>query len=208
MMNKKQSIESSISTNESQKQSRWVPLPPPRNQIKINVDAATNLKNSKGAIAVVVRDEAGNLLTGMTRQIFCCSPLEAEAQAVKLALNLAESLEMSEISIETDNEEVRDSCYNSYCHWSIRSCIHEIKQLLSRNPLFTVKWIRRSANKVADLVAKLSLKGNLPSTWTCSLRLELRRPFSKINLPATLLILCVDCGCCVFSHHPHECVAL
>lgn len=71
--------------------------PPTNESIKINVDAATDLKNSRGAISAVIRDRGGLLLTGNTRRIFCCSSLEAEAQAVLFALQIADSLGVSSV---------------------------------------------------------------------------------------------------------------
>lgn len=146
-------------------QDKW--NPPPENCIKINVDAATDLNFLLGAVSVVVRDHYGALLTGFTRRFPCSSSEEAEAEGVMYGLLMAEALGVDRVIVESDNQEVCQACLSrGDPPWRIAARIHKIKASLAQHPNFSVSWIRRSANKVADLVAKLALKNNLPLTWS------------------------------------------
>lgn len=48
-----------------------MPLQPPENVMKLNVDAAVDLKHSYAAIAVIVRDHSGAMFTGITKRFHC-----------------------------------------------------------------------------------------------------------------------------------------
>lgn len=157
-------------------QTIWVP--PTLNQIKINVDAATTLDQSRGAYAVIIRNHEGVLLTGASRRIPCCSAIEAEAQAVIAAIYMAESLGLQDVIIKTDCKEVSDLCSSTGMHWKISTCIDEIRSLLAKNSSYSVNWVRRSANKVAHLAANMAINFNLPSLWTW---------FTPVKIRAALL---------------------
>lgn len=171
----------------SEQHTRW--QPPPDDYIKINVDAATNLNLKKGAISAVVRDQYGVLLTGTARFVACTVPMEAEALAVLNALYMAESLGVDRVVVETDNLEVQDACYSPCPPWRISSFVHKIKLILSAHPHFSVSWSRRSANKVADLVAKMALKNTLPLSWTWLVPVKIRAAILEDNIVCQSSIL-------------------
>ncbi|RYR65906.1 hypothetical protein Ahy_A03g011827 [Arachis hypogaea] len=64
----------------------WRPLP--RNRLKANVDAAFHKDTGTAALAVVVRDWQGKVITGTTATFKTISALTAEAQAYREALIL------------------------------------------------------------------------------------------------------------------------
>lgn len=143
---------------------RW--LAPSGNSIKINTDAAFDANLNLGASAAVVRDSDGILLTGSFRKFPCSFPIVAEAVVLKEAIQLAEAIGGREIVVESDCANVvNDSLGKSY-HWQIISQIAEIKEVLARNSHIRINWVRRSANKVADLVARLAIRNQLPRYWT------------------------------------------
>ncbi|KAF7834626.1 intron-binding protein aquarius-like [Senna tora] len=119
--------------------SRWR-VPPPE-CLKLNIDGATDLHHQRASSAVIVRNHEGLLLSGASRSFYCTSAIQAEAEALRDAFNLANSLGITSFQIESDNVELPSS----------RASVH---------------WIPRSANKVADAVAKLALRHSLPCNWT------------------------------------------
>lgn len=58
----------------------------------------------------------------------------------------------------------------------------DISALMSRNTNFKIRWVRRSANKVADLVAKTALKEALPGYWTWLTPVKIRTAILEDNL--------------------------
>lgn len=99
--------------NSNQRNLQQVWSPPPANSIKLNVDGAFDEARSIGACAVVVRDENGILLTGSTKKFPYCSPMFAEALAVREAFLVADSLGVSEAYLESDCAEVVRCCHGA-----------------------------------------------------------------------------------------------
>lgn len=130
---------------------RW--SPPPANVLKFNSDAAVDIESSRAAVAVVVRDSSGALLTGTTRNFFCCSVVHAEAVALLEASRLAVSLDVRQAIFEGEDPP-----------WQILSVMDNMKPIIDNAPNFSFHWIPRSLNSVADWVARASLKCSLPPT--------------------------------------------
>ncbi|KAF7822040.1 putative ribonuclease H-like domain, reverse transcriptase zinc-binding domain-containing protein [Senna tora] len=148
--------------------------PPSKDVLKLNVDAATDIERSKGAIAVVVRDDLGDLLTGLAKRIACLSALQAESLALKEALTFAKALDIRRIIIESDCQQVVSS-FNTHSYpWQCASIFKECQALLNGFDHVEVRWINRSANRVADCVAKLSLSHMLPLSWVWSPHVKIR----------------------------------
>lgn len=147
---------------------------PTSNAVKINVDAAFDANLMKGAIAVIVRDEAGDFLTGSACPIICSSPIAAEALAVREAISIAGAFDSYDVFIESDYANVTRSCDNSSPPWQIKAFMDDIRNTLSENARIRVNWVRRYANTVVDLVAKMMMKGTLPRFWTWMMPVKIR----------------------------------
>ncbi|RYR75773.1 hypothetical protein Ahy_A01g000357 [Arachis hypogaea] len=65
---------------------------PPKDWLKINVDASFRKSNKKGATATVLRDWQGKFITGSATEIRIFSSLEVEALALREALIMAKNL--------------------------------------------------------------------------------------------------------------------
>lgn len=141
---------------------------------KVNVDAAYDANLMKGAIAAVVRDEAGEFLTGAARTFICNSPIAAEAIAVREAISLAGVFDSFDVIIESNCANVVKGCGDSVPQWKIQAFVVDIKRMLAENQRVKIKWVRRSANKVADQVAKSMIRGNLPRFWTWMMPVRIR----------------------------------
>lgn len=154
--------DTTMHTNQNQNH-QWTP--PIGDMVKINCDAAYDLNSLKGASAVLVRDRDGDLLTGSSRVHPCVSPLQAEALALNDAMDLICALDVQVAIVESDNATVVNACLGGLIPWQIDGIVNEIRRKLSLFNRVEVRWIRREANKSADLVAKLMLKGDLPVYW-------------------------------------------
>ncbi|KAL0005024.1 hypothetical protein SO802_012585 [Lithocarpus litseifolius] len=97
---------------------RW--KKPPRDSIKLNVDAA--FKDGYSSIAVVARDWRGEVVFACAKRVYSNLPLQAEAEAIKWALSLAKSLEAAAIIMESDSKDCVDGLAPSgkKIHWRIR----------------------------------------------------------------------------------------
>ncbi|CAH9132940.1 unnamed protein product, partial [Cuscuta epithymum] len=82
---------------------RW--QKPEMDWIKINVDAASNVRSGKWAWACVGRDSNGNFLGAISRVVKAIwSPVEAEAIGVKEAIIWAIKMGWQKVVIESDAE--------------------------------------------------------------------------------------------------------
>ncbi|KAF7844039.1 uncharacterized protein G2W53_000944 [Senna tora] len=143
---------------------RWAP--PPQDVVKLNVDASTDLSLNVGAIAVVARNYDGEMLTGWAKRIPCFSALQAEATAIKEALLFANSLDIGKVIVESDNKQIVNALSFGPFPWAIVGVLQEIDSLIASFISASVSWTSRSANTMADTVAKLSLKHMLLINWS------------------------------------------
>lgn len=139
--------------------------PPSEGVLKLNCDGAFSEALLKGAIAVIVRDKDCDMRTGSARVLPCSSAIQAEAMAIIEALDLTLALGFRKAVIESVCLVVVNSCFGGPIPWQIHGVVCEIKRKIMQHGSVEIKWIRRDANKSADLVAKLALKGDLPVVW-------------------------------------------
>lgn len=166
---------------------RW--QPPSGDAVKVNIDAATNLDIQKGAIAVIVRDSGGNMLTGISKKIHCNCAIQAEAFALREAILLIEALGLHQVEIESDCKPIVDCFKSDNIPWQILSIVQDCKVRLASLPLVKIGWARRTANKVADTVAKLALTTFVPLTWSWSIPVKVKAALleDKLVCPSSRL---------------------
>jgi hypothetical protein len=71
---------------------------------------------------------------------------------------LASSHELGKVILESDCKLVVDASVVDACiPWNIQSTMLEVSSLLAVYPLWSVKWVRRSANRAPHVLAKWSL---------------------------------------------------
>jgi hypothetical protein len=73
---------------------------PPIGTIKLNVDAAVLKDHTQ--LAVVARDDQGQVLKAWSKEHILCQPMQAEASAIQWALNLAKDDRFENIILEGD----------------------------------------------------------------------------------------------------------
>ena len=134
---------------------RWqVPM---QSWVKINVDAAIFGDTKTIGVGGVIRDEHGSFLRAMCKQMSgTWTPREAEALSLKEVLSWVKSFGFARCVIETDSKLLADA-YNgtpgrSYFHSIVNDCVDLVKHFES----VLVRFVHRSANEVAHLLARVS----------------------------------------------------
>ena len=125
-------------------QSAW--SKPDRDTIKINVDVACNIESS--SIAAVDRDWRGEMVFAYSKRVNTTLPLQAEAEAIIWALNLAANLDVDSISIESDSKSCIDAlrCPNQDVPWRIKTICSDVLALKLNFTNCRFSWVAREAN--------------------------------------------------------------
>ncbi|GKV23955.1 hypothetical protein SLEP1_g33625 [Rubroshorea leprosula] len=148
-----------------QQQSSWVR--PPTGFLKVNVDASFSPQTGCAALAMVGRNFKGEICVGESWLAMASSPLMAEAVALCKAAKYMESMGAQNVLFESDNQALILSLLQAHkpIPWEIKSIILALREISHRHPQFMISFIPRKDNKVADWVAKQSLKGQCPFFW-------------------------------------------
>ncbi|GKV46733.1 hypothetical protein SLEP1_g53708 [Rubroshorea leprosula] len=145
--------------------SAW--LRPPPGFLKFNVDASFMPNSGLTALTMVGRDSYGKILTGRTWLCSTASSLMAEANALLRAVQSAADMGLDQVIFESDNETLISYAQhaNQPLPWEIHSIIHNIRSFCSSRPNFSFSFIPRAGNRVADWIARSTLKGQCPFYW-------------------------------------------
>ncbi|XP_037491160.1 uncharacterized protein LOC105631710 [Jatropha curcas] len=146
--------------------SQW--LPPLVGTLKINFDATLHPSIGYGAVGAVISNCNRGFVSTATSSLQGCSSLAVvEAQALRTVLSwLLSGYSNLKIQIETDCLQVYCAMRNSVQDWSeFGIVISEYKLLLVQLPNVTLAWIRRQANDIAHVLAKLVPHGACFQTW-------------------------------------------
>ncbi|KAA3466249.1 reverse transcriptase [Gossypium australe] len=134
--------------------------PPSGQGIKINFDGAFDERNKCAVSGIVARNSSGRALLSST-QIHGVveSAFAAEALACRRAIQIALAMEQTDIVIEGDSLTTIKKCkQNSQDKSQISPFIHDIHQMKSRRTNLRFEFTPRSANKLAHILATVSLK--------------------------------------------------
>ncbi|KAL0013555.1 hypothetical protein SO802_000624 [Lithocarpus litseifolius] len=139
-------------------QSAW--SKPDRDTIKINVDAACNIESS--SIATVARDWRGEVVFACSKRVNTTLPLQAKAEAINWALNLAANLDVNSIFIESDSKSCIDALRfpNRNVPWRIRTICSDVLALKLNFSNCRFSWVAGEANVATHVLAKWSLSNN------------------------------------------------
>ena len=148
----------------SSKDKTW--FPPPPSWIKLNFDAA--IREGKTSVAIVGRDQEGNVVTTWAEQRCPGSPLSGEANATLLAIQRAADAGFKNVVIKGDARNVIEPLRNQETvpHWSIKSMVEDILYFAKGFDNVNFSFICREGNEAAHLlagwVALLNWNGPIP----------------------------------------------
>lgn len=135
---------------------------PGEGQCKINVDASAKTGTSAFRIEMVLR----NSLDGFCKARVSCyggevAVFEAEARGILEALNWAVNLGISSVVIESDSmlsvQAIERGDINLL---EVGNVIQDCRCMLNDRPDFSVSFVRKQANQVACLIARVSCEVN------------------------------------------------
>ena len=134
-------IKSSLPRDSWRSLSRW--LKPRYNSFKLNCDAAVGLSYS--SIAVVVRDWRGKLVFAHSKKVNTNVTLQAEADAIILALNIATKLNASHFVIESDSKICIDSIRapGDQVPWRLLSFVSAVNSIFVELGSVSCSWVYR-----------------------------------------------------------------
>lgn len=132
--------------------------PPEHGFYKLNVDGSTFVDSGSIGVGAVIRNSTGEVMLAMTEKLICdpC-PEMAESWAIIHGLSIAIEADFTRIVLKGDAKNVlTDFCSNSDLFSSHGTILEDAKKLKSSFFAFSVSFVRRTANSVAHLLAKMS----------------------------------------------------
>lgn len=128
-----------------------------------------------------LEDSNGAIIDGAFMNIQVASPLVAEAASLRAAIHMAGKYSNSQsVFVCFDATQVADAiASDDCCSWEIRTIILDIRFLLASLSNVVIKCVPRTADTVADFVAKNACHDNWPVDWI-------------INPPQRLQSLCIS----------------
>ena len=155
--------------------------------IKINSDGAFDMNNKEAGSGVIARSSEGKFVAGTNRKFTAGSAVQAEAMAVKDAVNLAIERKFQKVCFEMDSKELilvlTNKCSN--IDWKIRPLVLDIQRLLKLISERKMMLISKEANAAANWIAVNSRRGMCMSGWDRHLPSTLVRILNKDGLPCT-----------------------
>ncbi|GAU10714.1 hypothetical protein TSUD_425140, partial [Trifolium subterraneum] len=126
---------------------------------KCNVDAGFHNDLNKTSVGWCLRDHAGQFVkAGSCWNQGKCSIIEGEAIALLQAMKEMEQGGFTHVIFETDSKNVIDAVHKFRIGNSeFSSLICNINNVMSLNPNFVVKFIKRQANMVAHTLARAAI---------------------------------------------------
>lgn len=98
-------------------------------------------------------------------KIYACSPLVAEALAMRDAISLAINLSLSNVIFESDNQTLVEACRKNIVRGEIRIIIDDILKLKSQIQVSGFTWVKRGGNRTAHAIANLAKNNRLSGSW-------------------------------------------
>lgn len=128
---------------------------PPPNWVKINFDAAIFQDVKCSGLGSMIKDEHGTFLSARSRRMdIMLKTKEAQAMSLKEALVWTKEMGFQRCIFETDSMLLVKACKRehgrSFFHTPVRDCIDYFKHF----DQVQVKFVRKSANGIAHLLAK------------------------------------------------------
>ncbi|KAI8553628.1 hypothetical protein RHMOL_Rhmol05G0030900 [Rhododendron molle] len=132
---------------------------------KLNCDATVGKNGEEASAAVVIRDNNGILVNGSAVLTSVSSSLQGELVAIRQACGMISDLGYQNALVESDSQvAIKLSVSELVPPWEVSAVVWDIRKMREDlNIIFG--WVKRTANKLAHVVAKKALKGLLPRDW-------------------------------------------
>lgn len=142
-----------------QRLKRWEK--PREGYVKCNYDCRFNQASTPSLAAWIIRDAQGYYKEAAQAQgQICDSPLEAELQALLLAMQSSWIKGYKYVIFEGDNHTVSKLVNGESKNFKYHNWIRDIKYWRNKFISVSFQWVSREANKVADRLVKHPLYGN------------------------------------------------
>ncbi|XP_071901119.1 uncharacterized protein [Coffea arabica] len=157
-------------TVESLEQSQWTYLCRFLDFVKANFDGAVFPSEGFSSIGVVVRDDAGNFIAGLSKRIpDILAPDVAETNAAKFATKLLVELGYSNVALEGDNLKIVKKLQQyDFDDLACGMVIDDVLQLLRNFTKWEAIWISRSLNGAAHSFARNACTALVDHLWNHS----------------------------------------
>ncbi|KAB2619807.1 ribonuclease H protein [Pyrus ussuriensis x Pyrus communis] len=135
--------------------------------LKINIDGAWNERSKRGGIGVVIRNDQGVFVAGLTKTFdHIGSPLVSEALAAREGALLATQRGFQNFMLQSDSLQIVTTLNDPSINLSIIGHINEdSKALIASITRAISTYIRRQANGCAHWLARYALLSNFNCTW-------------------------------------------
>ncbi|KAL4398517.1 uncharacterized protein LOC107471147 [Arachis duranensis] len=185
------SISSQIQRTRNKIPVKW--RSPPKEWLKLNIDAVISESTNRVAIAVVIRDLRGEIRGGFASNILVSSSTMAEAWEMREALLLVKNLERGKVIIELDCLTLIEAIKSGAELWEIDSILHDIQSLQLDLPDYNFTWVPREGNILAHTIAVLKNSNVLFPSWCTTLppqlnsicRKEMPKVAASVQEPGT-----------------------
>ncbi|XP_023898674.2 uncharacterized protein LOC112010558 [Quercus suber] len=136
---------------------QWTP--PPQGMYKVNVDAAVFKKQRCCGIGVVIRNDKGQMMGALSKQIsLLWGALEAEAKVTETGIMLAWDLGLKDIVMERDSQLVMNALKGfAIPALAIQKIIEGSQWCLSHFKTWRIEHVRRNNNGATHLLARNAL---------------------------------------------------
>ncbi|KAK5844957.1 hypothetical protein PVK06_001104 [Gossypium arboreum] len=126
----------------------------------LNTDGATHSVSGFSATGGVIYDGKGQWILGYNRHLGKCTAVVAELWGILDGLMLFQKQGYPEVIIQSDCLENVLSLHDSKLDGLRSSLIRRIHQILAYEEKWSLNYIPRESNQVADTLAKMALKMN------------------------------------------------
>lgn len=150
--------------------------PPPKGVLKINTDSSFSLSKNRAHAGIIIRNEEGEVVSGLTKVFPATSPLSAEALSLREALLFAIAMGIQKAIVESDCLDLIKGCRREIKKGEIFGLLSDILCIKTQFQQIGFTWTPREGNQVAHHVASLASRDCLPSNWV-------------LNQPASLSVL-------------------
>jgi ribonuclease HI len=144
-------------TNQNRGNNAEIWKPPPRNSLKLNMDAHRLVGDGRWALGLILRMEDGKIVGARTKLVYGVDEaIEAEALGLDEVIEFATLYKDRKIIIEMDNSEVVKAIQrNRYPRRYWGQIARRGGDFIRANPsTSSIQWVRRTGNEAAHQMAK------------------------------------------------------